>query len=589
MNQVIQSTLEGSAIKSGSALIALALKNMGVKRVFLFPGGTIAPLLDELVKIEIEYICLRHEQGAGFAAIGAAKETNFPQVVIVSSGPGVTNLVTCIADAFYDSVPILALTGQVQTDDINKKKKLRQTGFQETDVIGIMKSISKKASVLTKTDNLYTKVCESFELTLSDRKGPVVIDMPMDVQREEFKTASTETKKIERPATKVTVIKDFKNKNRQLNQYLSKSKRPLILAGNGIYLSDSVKGFRRFSNIVNIPIVLSLPAIGCIQKSNKNTVGLIGHTGELYANLALYHCDLLICLGARLDLRQTGTELKAFITNKSIVRVDIDEKELTYGRVLGDLNFNLGLSDFFKSVEVATHKEENQRNWRQQIKVWKKEYNSTQFYSSNKITVPKVVDHFSKLTKDLKVSVSTGVGTHQQLSARYFDFNYPTRKWQTSSGHGTMGYDLPSIIGAMIAGKSDLGICFVGDGSFQLNIQELATIKEYCLNIVIVLLNNKRLGIVSQFQLMNWDIDHSTGGKENPDFSEIAKAYGLNSLKVRNIDDLKKITAKDITKENLPLLVECDIDQAEDILPMLMGGQQLNQMYPFNDEILLKK
>ncbi len=267
MNQVIQSSLKGSAIKSGSAIIALALKNMGVKRVFLFPGGTIAPLLDELVKIEIEYICLRHEQGAGFAAIGAAKETNFPQVVIVSSGPGVTNLVTCIADAFYDSVPILALTGQVQTDDINKEKKLRQTGFQETDVVGIMKSISKKASVLTETDNLYTKVCESFELTLSDRKGPVVIDLPMDVQKKEFKTASTETKKIERPATKVTVIKDFKNKNRQLNKYLSKSKRPLILAGNGIYLSDSVKGFRRFSNIANIPIVLSLPAIGCIQKS----------------------------------------------------------------------------------------------------------------------------------------------------------------------------------------------------------------------------------------------------------------------------------------------------------------------------------
>ena len=379
MNQVIQSTLKGSAIKSGSAIIALALKNMGVKRVFLFPGGTIAPLLDELVKIEIEYICLRHEQGAGFAAIGAAKETNFPQVVIVSSGPGVTNLVTCIADAFYDSVPILALTGQVQTDDINKEKKLRQTGFQETDVVGIMKSISKKASVLTETDNLYTKVCESFELTLSDRKGPVVIDLPMDVQKKEFKTASTETKKIERPATKVTVIKDFKNKNRQLNKYLSKSKRPLILAGNGIYLSDSVKGFRRFSNIANIPIVLSLPAIGCIQRSNKNTVGLIGHTGELYANLALYHCDLLICLGARLDLRQTGTELKAFVKNKSIVRVDIDEKELTYGRVLGDLNFNLGLSDFFKHVEVATPKEENQRNWRQQIEECKKEYNSTQF------------------------------------------------------------------------------------------------------------------------------------------------------------------------------------------------------------------
>ena len=314
---------------------------------------------------------------------------------------------------------------------------------------------------------------------------------------------------------------------------------------------------------------------------------MIGHTGELYANLALYHCDLLICLGARLDLRQTGTELKAFVKNKSIVRVDIDEKELTYGRVLGDLNFNLGLSDFFKHVEVATQRRKSKK-LETADQGMEKEYNSTQFYSSDKITVPKVVDYFSKLTKDLKVSVSTGVGTHQQLSARYFDFNYPTRKWQTSSGHGTMGYDLPSIIGAMIAGKSDLGICFVGDGSFQLNIQELATIKEYCLNIVIVLLNNKRLGIVSQFQLMNWEIDHSTGGKKNPDFSKIGRAYGLNSLKVRNIDELKKITAKDITKENLPLLVECDIDQAEDILPMLMGGQQLSKCIHSTTRFYLK-
>ena len=581
--------LKPTRLKNGAAIMALALKDLGVKRVFLFPGGTIAPLLDELVKIGIEYICLRHEQGAGFAAIGAAKETNFPQVVMVSSGPGATNLVTCIADAFYDSVPILALTGQVQTDDINKEKKVRQTGFQETDVVGMMKSISKKALVLSETDNLYSKICESFEITLEGRKGPVLLDVPMNIQKNEYNIESLDTYKVKKPLRQVAEHRDFKKQRLLLNDLMSKAKRPLILAGNGVYLSNTVKDFRKFSSAVNLPIVLSLPAMGCIKKNDKNYIGMIGHTGEFYANLALFHCDLLICLGARLDLRQTGTELEAFLANKSIVRVDVDEKELAHGRVRGDLNFNLGLAEFFKLIKITNIGEKKKKNWREKIEMWKKKYDSSQFYSPEKLTIPKVVNYFSDLTKDLSVSVSTGVGTHQQLSARYFDFDYPKRKWQTSSGHGTMGYDLPSIIGAMIAGESDIGICFVGDGSFQLNIQELATIKEHNLKIVIVVLNNRRLGIVSQFQLMNWETDHSTGGKENPNFAEIARAYGLNCFRVEAIEDLKKINIEGLKENKLPLLVECLIDQEEDVLPMLMGGQKLNQMHPFNNQISLKE
>ena len=589
MNQLTKKTFKGVMFKNGAKIIASALKDLGVKRVFLFPGGTIAPLIDELVQVGIEYICMRHEQGAGFAAIGAAKETNFPQVVIVSSGPGATNLVTCIADAFYDSVPILALTGQVQTDDLNIDKNVRQTGFQETDVVGIMRSISKEASILKETDNLYQKVWQSFQLTLSGRKGPVLIDMPMNIQKKEFEIGSPEIKKIEKPVKNLAQCRDIDEKKSILENLIYKSKRPLILAGNGIYLANAVKEFRKFARKINLPIVLSLPAMGCIKKSDRNYVGMIGHTGEFYANLSLFHCDLLICLGARLDLRQTGTELESFLANKSVVRVDVDEKELIHGRVSGDLNFNLGLSDFFKSVEIEKFGEKAQAGWREKIQKWRQEYDSLQFYSSSKLTAPKIIRYFSDLTNGLTVSVSTGVGTHQQLSARYFDFDYPTRTWQTSSGHGTMGYDLPSITGAMIAGKADLGICFVGDGSFQLNIQELATIREYNLNIVVVVLNNRRLGIVSQFQLMNWETDHSTGGKENPDFARIGEAYGLQSMQVKDIEELKRINIDALQSENLPLLVECFIDEKEDVLPMLMGGQKLNQMHPYNNEVSFKE
>ena len=376
------------------------------------------------------------------------------------------------------------------------------------------------------------------------------------------------------------------NKIKIISHELKKSLRPLIIAGNGIYLSDTVSIFREFVKKINIPAVVSLPANGVLTKDDENFMGMVGHTGEFYANLALFHCDLLIVLGSRLDVRQTGSEIESFRGNKKIIRVDIQENELAHGRIETDININTDLKTFFETSMKRLSKIESS-NWKEIINNWKIKYNSTQFYKKDSLNVLNIVKYISKITKKFKVNVTTGVGTHQQLVARYFDFDYPSRKWQTSSGHGTMGYDLPSIFGALHENSEQIGICFVGDGSLLMNIQELASIKEHNLPVIVVLLNNNRLGIVSQFQLMNWEDDLSTGNKKNPNFSKIAEAFGFNTINICNYNELLNLTPKTIIPDNLPLFINCKIDSHEDVLPMLLGGQNLNEMYPFNELVNL--
>ena len=306
---------------NGSKYIAETLKKLGIKRVYLYPGGTIAPLLDDLVKCGIDYICSISEQGAGYAAIGAAKINNEPQVVMVTSGPGATNLVTPIADAYYDSIPLIVLTGQVSTPDINWSKSKRQTGFQETDVVGITSSITKSAKILTKESDLVKEINDAYNLSLRGRFGPVLLDLPMDVQR--TKPNILQSNKI----IKNTNLKiDFNFQINDVLDLLSESKRPIVFAGNGIYLSNATKELKKFINNYNIPIVSSMPGAGVIDSDHPLYKGYIGHTGEFYSNIAVHYSDLLIVLGARLDVRQTGSEVETFL-NKKIIHVDIDKAE----------------------------------------------------------------------------------------------------------------------------------------------------------------------------------------------------------------------------------------------------------------------
>ncbi|MCD6472786.1 thiamine pyrophosphate-binding protein [Candidatus Aerophobetes bacterium] len=568
----------------GAKIIAKTLKSIGVKRMFLFPGGTIAPLLDALVKEGIDYICARNEQGAGYAAVGAAKVTGFPQVVIVTSGPGVTNVLTPIADAYYDSVPLLVFTGQVGTKDINFEKKIRQTGFQETDTVNIFKPVTKKAHILSLNEDISRIIFNSFMLTKEDRPGPVLIDLPMDVQRGETKYKNS-NKLLANISRNSNSSKNMSSIFSKISELISKSKRPLILAGNGIYISGCINKFRSFVKKSNIPVVCSMPAVGTFPSGHPLCFSFIGHTGEYFANLAAYYSDLLIVLGARLDLRQTGTEINDFKKNKTIIRVDIDENELEFGQIKGDININMDLKQFFTEF-LSNFKipESRYPQWIDKINTWKNKFHSSQFYKKLSLCMYDVIKAVDEVTRDRKVIVSSGVGSHQQIVARYFTFDYPWRRWLTSAGHGTMGFDIPTNIGAVLsAGKNTVGIVFVGDGSFQMNIQELATIKEYNLPIKIFVLDNKRLGIVSQFQLLNWGSDPSTGNKSNPSFSKIGEAYGLKGFDIYEKREIPTVL-KEVFEDLSPGVVHCHIDSSEDVLPMLLGGQRMNQMYPFKRE-----
>lgn len=572
----------------GAEIIAKTLKSVGVERVFLFPGGTIAPLLDALIKEGIDYFCTRNEQGAGYAAIGAAKITGFPQVVMVTSGPGVTNVLTPVADAYYDSVPLLVLTGQVGTRDINFERKVRQTGFQETDTVGIFNPVTKKAHILTFEDDISRTIYDSFMLTKDGRPGPVLIDLPMDVQRSEIGQSE-----IHINQKKSYFGKDYSSTKgldrifMEISELISNSKRPLILAGNGIYISNSVHEFRLFVEKNKIPVVSSMPGVGTLNLDHQLSFSFIGHTGEYFANLAAYYSDLLIVLGARLDLRQTGSEIVDFKKNKIIIRVDIDENELEFGRIKGNFNVNMDLKKFFNEFLSFDSKiPEEHSEWIAKLNSWKIKFHSSQFYQRSSFCTYDIIKAVDEITTDKKVIVSSGVGGHQQMVARYFTFNYPDRRWLTSAGHGTMGFDIPAAIGAILKAERDtLGVVFVGDGSFQMNIQELATIEEYKMPIKIFILDNKRLGIVSQFQLLNWHSDPSTGNKKNPSFSKIGKAYGLKGFEINEKKEIMPIL-KEVFEDFFPAVIHCHVDPSEDVLPMLLAGQKMNQMYPFEKEEL---
>ena len=560
------------------------LKKRGIDKIFIYPGGTIAPLIDAAYKKGIELICARNEQGAGYAAIGAAKVSGKPQVVMVTSGPGATNILTPTADAFYDSVPLIVFTGQVATKYVNFDKKLRQTGFQETDTVNIFSPITKKATILLQGKDVVNVLNNLYALSESNRPGPVLLDLPMDIQNEtiksnyDFEIVLSENQKL---SDEYEINEDDLHKTLDL---LKSAKRPLILVGNGVYISNSVLKFRELVYRVGIPVVSSLPAVGALSSNCKLFFGFIGHTGEFYSNLALYYSDVLLVLGSRLDIRQIGTEIQDF-NKKTIIRVDIDENELLYSKVKSTLSFKMDLNKFFNAVLplIPSNKEFNNNiaTWVMLLKNFKEQYSSDKFYSSkDSLFMKDVIEKVSETVKDRKVVVSSGVGGHQQMVARYFKFDYPNKKWISSCGHGTMGFDLPSIIGALIEDNdADFGIVFVGDGSFQMNIQELASIIEYKLPVKIFVLDDKRLGIVSQFQILNWGKDPTTGNKKNPSFSKIAKAYGLKSYDIYSKKDLKIIN--NVFSDYEPTLVHCHITYGEDVLPMLLSGQKLNEMYPF--------
>jgi acetolactate synthase-1/2/3 large subunit len=563
----------------GADVVVDAFLDNRVERVFIFPGGTIAPILDRIEnRTRIEIICPRTEQGAGYAALGHARLTGKPAVFMVTSGPGVTNAVTPIADAYFDNVPMVVITGQVGTGDMRGDLPVKQRGFQEVDTVDLMRPITKKAILVKDLRDLPDVMDEAFYLSRTGRQGPVVIDLPMNVQRSTL--AGDQFRPVEK--RDANVLAPDADKIATLAQWIAGAERPVILAGGGVIASAAWTQLRTLADRYRIPVAMSMPGMGAYPSDGPMSLGLCGYAGSQWANLAIYKSDLLIGVGTTFHLRQTGSLPHRTVEQGRIARIDLDVNELRHSRVPLDLEINADAKAALAALDGVlknTGKLPKARNasWHRMIAGWKAQY---PLWIGKPSRLPKpqeVIGAVNALIKGKQVIATTGVGQHQVWVPRHFDFAMPGRVLLTSSGHGTMGYDLPSAVGAKIAMPDAVVVCFVGDGSFQMNIQELATIVERKLDIKIVVLDNHSLNIVAQFQRQNWKSHPSTGDKYNPDFAAIARAYGMDSVAIKTRTGMKEKLRTALRKKG-PVVIHCHVDPKEDLLPMLLGGHTLDDM-----------
>ena len=556
---------------TGAQFIIETLLSYQTPRLYVYPGGTIAPLLDEAKRAGLAIFCARHEQGAGYAALAAARLCQQPQVVMVTSGPGVTNVITCIADAYYDSTPLVLIAGQVGSGDLSAGRPIRQRGFQEVDTPALLKTITKAQFQPTAPEQLAQVMADAFTIASQGRPGPVVIDLPMDLQRNELPvpTVVIPIKKIPQ-----TLEGDLSS----LCQQIAAARRPLIIAGQGVLLSGATSALRSLSAL-GIPVSHSLLGLGALPGDAELSLGFHGHTGHPCAGVAIQQADLLLVIGSRLDLRQTGNQFDRFAEKARIVRIDLDRDEVAESRIRHDQWINGDVKQLLDALLPMLEKVTlpDWQPWLKQVAEWKQQHLLKPMQNSG-LLPQQVVEVADQISAGKTVICTTGVGSHQHWVARHFTFDVPQRRLLTSGGHGAMGYDLPSAIGAQLAHPDALVLCLVGDGSFQMNIQELAAIREYQLPIKIIVLDNHRLGLVSQFQQFNWQDDPTTGEKWNPDFAVIAQGYGIESHTISDTSQLKTVLTQALNSPRAAL-VHCQVAIEEDITPMLLAGQTLDQMW----------
>ncbi len=549
----------------------------GLDRVFLYPGGTIAPLVNACIDKGIKIENFKNEQGAGYAALAYSKISNLPQVIMVTSGPGITNLITVIADAYYDSIPLIIISGQISTIELNQRKAIRQRGFQEAPTLAMTKKISKKAIMLDSEKNISSNLFDAFHTSNSGRKGPVVLDFPMNIQRsEEIKSLANY------PAYKIKKINYKKNYSLiKIVTELKKAKKPVILLGNGAH---AIKNYSLLENLVkkiDAFVVTSFLGVGSYNTRDKSYIGYIGHVGHYAANIALAESDFLIVLGSRLDIRQTGSEVNEFVKNGKILLIDFDENELDNTRVKPDWKIHDDINNFLKKIDILLQNYQNTKDkkWGKNILKHKRLRLDDQQIPKNNNIHPRVfLDEFEAQTKAIDTIVVTGVGLHQHWTARHLSYKPKKKIFVSSSGHGAMGFDLPSSIGASILHPEKLIICIVGDGSILMNIQELASIKERGLNLKIIVLNNSRLGIVSQFQKITFANDPSTGDLKKLNFKNISSGFGIDSKQLIEKKDIQR-KIKWLLSKSGPQLLDVTIDHDANLIPMLLAGRTMDDMW----------
>ena len=554
------------------------LLSKNINKTFGYIGGAIAHIYHSIDKYkEMEIINCIHEQGAGFAAEGYARITGKSGVAFATSGPGATNLITPIGSCYFDSVPTMFITGQVNTYEYKYDKPVRQIGFQETDIVSIIKPIVKYAVMVDKVEDIRYELEKAYYLSQEGRKGPVLVDIPMNIQRTEVDISSLKSFFDSNEYFELENNKKEKNNIAEVINLLKESKRPIVLIGGGVRLSNANVELLNYVEKYSIPVVYSLMGKDAISEDYKYNLGLIGSYGNRYGNLALANSDLILVLGSRLDTRQTGTSLDTFAREAKIIQVDVDKNELG-SKIKIDIEINSDVKDFIATLnkyEINIDTTE----WLKKLKEYKNKFSSTVGFDNN-LKIPNyVVSIISKYLQDEDICVD--VGQHQMWTAQSLNIK-ATQRVLFSGGMGAMGFALPASIGACI-GSNKRTVVIAGDGGIQMNIQELEVINRRKLPIKIFVLNNKNLGMVRQFQELYFDKKYlgTIDDYSVPNFVDITKAYGIKARKIDNISKLE-IELKDIFSSNEPELINIELPvEMTTVEPKLIVNKPIEDMHPF--------
>jgi len=550
----------------GSKIIIESLVKEGVDAVFGYPGGQVIPLFDALYDAPFKFYLPRHEQAAAHAADGYARATGKVGVCIATSGPGATNLTTGIATAYMDSIPMVAITGQVKSNLIGND------AFQEADILGVTRSVSKHNYLVKDVKDLARTIKEAFYLARSGRPGPVVVDIPSDIQLAD--TEFSYPDEINLRSYNPTYYGHAGQIKRALH-LIYKAKRPVIMAGGGAISSNCHKELLKFAKALGAPVTSTLLGLGIFPANEKLSLGMPGMHGTVYANMAITECDLLISVGARFDDRVTG-KIAAFAPEAKVIHIDIDPTSISKS-VHADVPIVGDCKNVLNQLleELNTKKAGDVAAWQNHILDLKKKHPLRYSKKSKAIKPQFVIEEFCRQSKGEAIVV-TEVGQHQMWAAQYFKCDHP-RHFLSSGGLGTMGFGFPAAIGAKVACPDKEVIDISGDGSFQMNVQELATIKQYGINVKVIILNNGFLGMVRQWQELFWNKRYSSTPLTNPDFVKLAQAYGIKGMRVQKESEVKK-AVKDILAYNGPLVADFVIEKEENVFPMVPAGEAINRM-----------
>ncbi len=559
----------------GSDLILKVLENQGVEVIFGYPGGAVLPIYDSIFKNNsIKHILVRHEQAAVHAAEGYARSTGKIGVVLVTSGPGATNSVTGLTDALMDSVPIVCLAGQVPSHLIGTD------AFQEADTSGITRPCTKHNYLVKNSEDLQDNLEEAFHVARSGRPGPVILDLPKDIQL--LDAPFKERKNISNFRYKPKTIPE-KDKIKKIVALMLKSKKPIIYAGGGV-INSGEKACDNLNKLVELtkwPVTLTLMGLGALPSNNPNFLGMLGMHGTYEANLSMYNCDLMLNIGARFDDRVTG-RLKDFSPNSQKIHIDIDPSSINKVvkvdvGVVGDANEFLKLLIEELKFQSFVTKSKIIKSWWAQINNWKK-INCLNFVQSRKTIKPqKAIKRLYELTCDKDVYITTEVGQHQMWAAQYYGFKKPFR-WMTSGGLGTMGYGLPAAVGVQVANPNAKVIDISGEASFLMNMQELSTIAQYKLPVKIFIINNEWMGMVRQWQELNHGSRYSESYSSSlPDFLKLAETFGLKGLRASVIDDLDSVINEMINYDGA-VIADIRVEKEENCFPMIPSGAAHNEI-----------